>query len=241
MTFRLSKETYWGGSVLQAGDYTVLVSLGDSPVVTIRQQGSDFAETIAPSAVPPNRFYGDTRLEINDEGDSHYVASLYVKQLGAVLRFPPPGAVAQLPIPVAPDSASQVGSSDDAAPPEGALFAIRNTANQDVPQAQAEAIYLSACKIVEQEFARNAPVRPKLTLVLGAKASNVYYPKREIQLAKWDKYQFAQGVIILAVEEFLTAENQGTLAKLAVTEADSTVDVSTLRNEKATHQIQPLK
>src|ERR1700733_278316 len=48
MTFRLSKETYWGGAVLQAGDYSVLVSLGDSPVVTVRQQGSDFAESIAP-------------------------------------------------------------------------------------------------------------------------------------------------------------------------------------------------
>ncbi len=83
--------------------------------------------------------------------------------------------------------------------------------------------------MVEQEFARTDPIRPRLTLVLGASADGVNYPKHEIQLTKWDKYQFAQGVVLLAVNDILPNDMRISLTRLAVLEAESTVGINELR------------
>ena len=98
-----------------------------------------------------------------------------------------------------------------------------------MPYPEAQMIYLSSCRVVEQEFSRSSPVRPRLSLLLGSDSDRVYYPKREIQLRKWDKYKFAEGVVILAVDSLLPADAKVSLSKLAVTEADSIVDVRELK------------
>ena len=70
---------------------------------------------------------------------------------------------------------------------------------------------------------------PRLTLVLGADQDRLYFPNREIQLKKWDKYEFAQGVVLLAVNDMLPEEKKDSLSKLALLEAESTVDVRELK------------
>lgn len=65
--------------------------------------------------------------------------------------------------------------------------------------------------------------------MLGSEADRVYYAKREIQLRKWDKYKFAQGVVILAAEALLTQDEKFSLTGMAVTEAEATVDVRQLK------------
>ena len=108
-------------------------------------------------------------------------------------------------------------------------IAIENPRSQAWPYAEAQRLYLSACKVVEQEFGRTDPVRPRLTLILGANSNAVYYPKHQVQLTKWNKYQFAQGVVMLAVDDLLPTDMKISLTKLAVSTADSTVGVDELK------------
>jgi hypothetical protein len=69
-------------------------------------------------------------------------------------------------------------------------------------------------------------------LNLGAGNNGVDFPKHEIQLKKWDGYRFAQGVVMLAVDDLLPIDKRISLTKLAVTQAESIVDLSELRNER---------
>jgi len=50
-----------------------------------------------------------------------------------------------------------------------------------------------------------------------------------VQLTKWNKYQFAQGVVMLAVDDLLPTDMKISLTKLAVSTADSTVGVDELK------------
>jgi hypothetical protein len=229
--FRFFKEVHWGSAVLQPGDYFVSISAGATPVVTVVQKGGASAATIAPRAVSSETFSGNTRVVMSDDGAGAgaYVTSLYLKNTQTVLTFAAPGAQPQLTNPSAQDLSRQKATSSDSAPGEGGLFAIDNRRSQAVPYAEAQALYLSACKVVEQEFARTDPIRPRLTLVLGASTDGVDYPKHEIQLTKWDKYQFAQGVVILAVSEILPQDMRISLTRLAVLEAESTVGINELK------------
>jgi hypothetical protein len=129
----------------------------------------------------------------------------------------------------APEIDPQEVAGGNSTPANGRLFPVRNPRNQAMPYAQAEMIYLSACRVVEQEFRRSEPLRPRLTLVLGANRDALYYPNREIQLKKWNEYRFAQGVVLLAVDDMLPKDKQILLTKLAVLEAESTVDVRDLK------------
>jgi hypothetical protein len=97
------------------------------------------------------------------------------------------------------------------------------------PPADAQKIYLSACSAVQREFGTNRVPRPQVTLVIGDDANKADWDRREIHLAKWDRYLFAQGVVIFAFEELLPTEQRLRVAKRAVTWADSTVDIDHLR------------
>lgn len=110
------------------------------------------------------------------------------------------------------------------------LLTIYNPRNQTIPVSEATTIYLSACKVVEQEFSRTDPIRPRLRLFIGSDTNRVYYPKREIQLTKWDKFKFAQGVVILATDSLLPNEKKYSLSKLALVEAEGVVDVRELKD-----------
>src|SRR5579864_2307866 len=118
----------------------------------------------------------------------------------------------------------------DSASTEDQWFTIDNPRNQTIPVSEAKTIYLSACRVVEQEFSRTDPIRPRLRLLLGSGNDRVYYPKREIQLTKWDKYKFAQGVVILAADSLLPEDKKHSLTELAVSEAEAVVDVRKLKN-----------
>jgi hypothetical protein len=87
--------------------------------------------------------------------------------------------------------------------------------------------------VVEQEFSRIDPIRPRLMLLLGTDIDRVCYPKREIQLTKWDEHKFAQGAVILAVNDMLPDDKKYSLSKLALPEAESTVDVRELKISRA--------
>jgi hypothetical protein len=115
-------------------------------------------------------------------------------------------------------------------PADSRLFTIYNPRNQTIPVSEATTIYLSACKVVEQEFSRTDPIRPRLRLFIGSDADRVYYPKREIQLTKWDKFKFAQGVVILATDSLLPNDKKYSLSKLALVEAEGVVDVRELKD-----------
>ena len=118
----------------------------------------------------------------------------------------------------------------DSASTEDQWFTIDNPRNQTIPVSEAKTIYLSACRVVEQEFSRTDRLRPRLKLLLGSGNDRVYYPKREIQLTKWDKYKFAQGVVILAADSLLPEDKKHSLTNLAVSEAEAVVDVRELKN-----------
>jgi hypothetical protein len=90
---------------------------------------------------------------------------------------------------------------------------------------EAREIYLAACAIVQQEFGRTHPLSPKVTLVLGAEKDGVLREKGEVRLRKWDRYLFAQGVVILAFGELMPSEERLTMAKRAVSWADTTISV----------------
>lgn len=232
--FRFFKEVRWGSAVLRPGDYVVSVSAGATPVVTVGEKGGAFAATIAPKAVFSEPFSGSTRVVMTNDGTGAYVTSLYVKSTQTVLTFAASGAQPQLPSQSTTLKLHrQNGISGDSTSGEGGLFTIDNPRNQPLPYAEAQALYLSACKVVEQEFARTDPILPRLTLVLGTGSDSVYYPKHEIQLKKWDKYQFAQGVVILAVSDMLPDDMAISLTRLAVVEAESTVGVDELKNSRS--------
>jgi hypothetical protein len=101
---------------------------------------------------------------------------------------------------------------------------IRDTSNKKWQNAEAVRVYLSSCAVVQREFGISHELRPAVTLVLGADKDVLAFDRREIRLKKWDPYLFAQGVVVLAFEELLPKKELLSVAKRAVTWADSTVD-----------------
>ena len=103
---------------------------------------------------------------------------------------------------------------------------IRTLGGQELPaRADAEKVYLSACAEVEHEFRISRPLRPQVTLVVGADRNAAYWDAKEIRLTRWDPYMFAQGIVIFAFEELLPEGERRAVAKRAVAWADSTVAV----------------
>jgi hypothetical protein len=72
------------------------------------------------------------------------------------------------------------------------------------------------------------PLHPQVRLVLGADKNEIWFAGREIRLTKWDRYAFAQGVVWLAFEDLMPSQQRLTIAKRAVTWADSTVEIERL-------------
>src|ERR1700745_1525346 len=106
---------------------------------------------------------------------------------------------------------------------------LDNTHNERVSSPEAEKIYSSACSVVQREFDIKYPLRPQVRLVLGADKNDVWLARREIRLTKWSDYAFAQGVVWLAFEDLMPSQQRLTIAKRAVTWADSTVEIKRLR------------
>jgi hypothetical protein len=71
----------------------------------------------------------------------------------------------------------------------------------------------------------NRAVRPQFKVVLGGAKNSVNYDQRELTLTKWDPYLFAQGVVMLSVEDLMSPKQRAELARRAVSWADATIDV----------------
>lgn len=104
-------------------------------------------------------------------------------------------------------------------------FTVDSKGKDQLPAAEAQKIYDSACAVVEQELGGNRTVRPQFKLVLGAAKNSVNYDQRELTLTKWDPYLFAQGVILLSFEDLMSPKKSGEMAKRALAWADATIDV----------------
>ncbi|HEU0046138.1 MAG TPA: hypothetical protein VFQ43_00870, partial [Nitrososphaera sp.] len=80
---------------------------------------------------------------------------------------------------------------------------------------------------VQREFGSSHDLRPRVTLVLGVEkhGEGVDVDSREIRLVKWNRYMFAQGVVILAFEELMPKTQVLLVPKRAVAWSDATVDV----------------
>jgi hypothetical protein len=110
--------------------------------------------------------------------------------------------------------------------PDG--LTIDNKHKERVSTPEAEKIYSSACSVVQREFGFRHLLHPQVRLVLGADKNEVWFAGREIRLTKWDRYAFAQGVVWLAFEDLMPSQQRLTIAKRAVTWADSTVEIGRL-------------
>ena len=107
-------------------------------------------------------------------------------------------------------------------------FTVDGKGKDQWPAAEAQKIYDSACAVVDQELGGNRTVRPQFKLVLGAAKNSVNYDQRELTLTKWDPYLFAQGVILLSLDDLMSPKKKAEMAMRAVTWADATIDVHQL-------------
>jgi hypothetical protein len=89
-------------------------------------------------------------------------------------------------------------------------------------------IYFSACSVVREEFEAKRPIIPRVKLLLGASKDGVLFDEREIWLTKWDRYLFAQGVVMLALADLMAEDSTIGMTKRALNWADSTVEIERL-------------
>jgi len=228
--FKLSRETHWGDAVLPAGNYKFfLESATPGAPVVIRQMSGDFVGVFLPQIVVPDGTANSSRIVLVRRGEETFVSSLYVKGLGAALKFVIPKAEAGVEGSSSPEVGPPLSVPAALVKVANAFFTIRDPKGQAWPSEEAETVYLSACKVIEREFSSHTSLRPQFTLALGASHNRLSYAQHEIELTKWDKDKFAQGVVLLAFEELLSPKDRDQLVRAALSEADSSVDVSALK------------
>jgi hypothetical protein len=105
---------------------------------------------------------------------------------------------------------------------------IDSQRKQRVSTPEVEKIYFSACSVVREEFEVKRPILPRVKLVLGASKNGVLFDEREIWLTRWDRYLFAQGVVMLAFADLMTADRKIAMTKRAVNWAASTIEIERL-------------
>jgi hypothetical protein len=195
----------------------------------VRPMGSGYLNRIA--CFPGTQFFwqnANTNKLLFYSIQPYFLIRVAVFLIGTAIPSPML-AQAQLKTTI-PDVARQQLVAGASQPADNPILTIYNPRKRTIPISEAKTIYLSACKVVEQEFSRTDPVRPKLRLFVGSDADRVYYPKYEIQLTKWDKFKFAQGVVILATDSLLPNAKKYSLSKLALVEAEGVVDVHELKD-----------
>ena len=106
------------------------------------------------------------------------------------------------------------------------LVTVRDKGKHKWHTEEVDKIYLSACTAVQREFGGDRTVRPRVALVLGSDKNAVNFDTVEVVLTKWDRDLFAQGVVILAFEELMTADRRVRIAKRALNWTDATVEVA---------------
>jgi hypothetical protein len=135
-------------------------------------------------------------------------------------------------------SASLAQSSSDGS------FSVRHSKHENFSLSptqmhEAEILYKSACVVVQHDFnAVAGEVHPHFNVILGADRNEVHgamfeTEKRlgpiEIRLKKWNPMLFAQGVVIVAFDQLLTADLITQLGNRAVRYSGATVNVADLK------------
>ena len=106
-----------------------------------------------------------------------------------------------------------------------ALVSVSSSGTQKWSSAEVTKIYLSACSAVQREFGNSMVLRPPIRLLLGANKDAVDFNNKRVLLKRWDRTLFAQGVVILALEDLLTPQRKMIMTNRAVNLAEATVDI----------------
>ena len=138
--------------------------------------------------------------------------------------------VARAQEPIAPTTGNVAESASSSTMP----FEVSNPKRKKWPEADAERIYTSACDLLARSIRPEHPpqLRPKFRLVLGTDHDEFVRDGalEELHLRSWDPEKFAQGVVVVALRELVPRPDLARLARLSVTLAGSTVDLSDLRS-----------
>jgi hypothetical protein len=98
---------------------------------------------------------------------------------------------------------------------------------------EAQKLYRNACAVVQRDFHSKSELRPRFAIVLGTDHDEVH-GRTEIWLTKWNPSMFAQGVVVMAFDQVLTADLVKRLAGRAVQYSNATVDVTELQQTGST-------
>jgi len=224
--FTLAQGVRWENSVLPVGDYVYFVESNTSPqVVRVEQKGGGFSGVFTAQTFMRRESHGIGGIVLSFSGMESYVSSIIVRSLGEELIFSAPGeaAVEQTadPVRVKKPDASSFKALD--------YITIFNPRHEKMSPEEAEKVYLKACEVVEAEFNRPVPVRPHLTLRLGAGENALRYATREILLKKWDEFRFADTVVDLALFDMVPRDERAKLSNAAIRIAGATVNVCELK------------
>jgi hypothetical protein len=125
-------------------------------------------------------------------------------------------------------------NSHHAASPSTLPFEVSNPKHKKWPEIEAGRIYTLACELLARSIRPEHPpqLRPKFRLVLGTDHDEFVRDSsiEELHLRSWDPEKFAQGVVVVALRDLVPRPDLARLARLSVTLAGSTVDVSDLRS-----------
>ena len=96
---------------------------------------------------------------------------------------------------------------------------------------EAESVYQSACAAVQHDFrGGSGELHPQIDVTIGTDRDEIHVRavRAEIWMKKWDPLVFAQGVVILAFDQVLTADVVKELSIRAVRSSKAAVDVAGL-------------
>lgn len=224
--FNLSREVRWENSALPMGDYVYLVDSSHSPfLVRLERKGGGFSGVFIPYAFLRPGTKSNSGIFTAHIGNDSYVISFQLQELGGELDFSVPDTEAEK------ESAGRIQAPDTHNSPSRALgyVTILNPNHEKISLDEVEKVYLRVCETIEREFHRPSSTRPRLILRLGASVDVLRYPMGEIQLKKWDRYRFADGVLDLAMHSTLPPEERARLSDIAVRAAAATVSVCELK------------
>jgi hypothetical protein len=108
-------------------------------------------------------------------------------------------------------------------------FEVQNPQKKQYFPAEAGRIYNSACALVARSIRPDHPpqLQPHFRLVLGANDDEFVRDGSvsEIHLKSWNPERFAEGVVLVAIQDVLRGDDLEKIAHQSVILADSTLDV----------------
>ena len=93
---------------------------------------------------------------------------------------------------------------------------------------EAESLYQTACAVVQRDFHSTSELHPHFKVLLGAE-HDLVRAQNEIWMKKWDPMVFAEGVVVVAFYQLLTADMIKQLGSRALRYSNAAVDVAGLK------------